>query len=160
MKKYAYFSFFLIVNFYTQAQVNLDSLWGVLNDETAPDTSRAKALQIIANEGYQYTQPDSCFYFAQMLFDFAREKGLKTYMVDALNTQGVSYYNSGEFSKALEYYQQSLKIGEDISYKRGLAITLNNIGIIHVQQGNYSKSMYYYQRSLKKIGRASCRERV
>jgi len=149
MKTLFFLSFSLLFSFFTCAQTNLDSLWGVWNDESAPDTSKAKALQIIAKEGYQYTQPDSCFYFAQMLYDFAREKGLKMYMVDALNIQGVSYYNRGEFSTALEYYQQSLKIGEDISYKRGLAITLNNIGIIHVQQGNYSKSMYYYQRSFK-----------
>ena len=50
--------------------VNLDSLWGVWNDKTQPDTNRLKAMHKIAI-GIIYSQPDSAFYFAQMGYDLA-----------------------------------------------------------------------------------------
>ena len=59
------------------AQVNLDSLWAVWEDSSQPDSSRIKALQTIAWDGYLYTQPDSTYYFAQLMYDFAKEKGIK-----------------------------------------------------------------------------------
>ena len=46
-----------------KAQVNLDSLFGVWNDETKADTSRLKAMHKIAWDGYLNTKPDSTFYY-------------------------------------------------------------------------------------------------
>ncbi|HIN40443.1 MAG TPA: hypothetical protein EYM84_09245, partial [Flavobacteriales bacterium] len=46
--------------------VNLDSLWGVWNDKSQPDTNRLKAMNKIAWDGYLYSQPDSAFHFAQL----------------------------------------------------------------------------------------------
>ena len=61
----------LLICFSSKAQVNLDSLWGVWNDKTQPDTNRLKAMQRIAWDGYLFSQPDSAFYFAQKVYDFA-----------------------------------------------------------------------------------------
>ena len=149
MKKYAFLLFFLLVGFFTQAQVNLDSLWGVWNDETAPDSNRALAMHKISRDGYLFSQPDSAFYFAQMLYDFASEKDLKMEMSNALSTMGVSYYNRSDYINALEYYQRSLTIREEISDKGGIAGILNNLGMIYMKQGDYPKALDYYQRSLE-----------
>lgn len=108
----AFFLFFLLASIFTQAQVNLDSLWGVWNDETAPDSSRALAMYKISWDGYLFSKPDSAFYFAQMLYDFASERNLKKEMANALNSQGISYYVRGDYNNALEYYQRSLNIYE------------------------------------------------
>ena len=56
-----FMSFFSAV----RAQVNLDSLFGVWNDETKADTSRLKAIKKIAFDGYMYSNLDSAYYFAQ-----------------------------------------------------------------------------------------------
>jgi len=63
--------------------VNLDSLWGVWNDKSQPDTNRLKAMHKIAWNGYLYSQPDSTYYFAQMEYELAEATGNKKQMADA-----------------------------------------------------------------------------
>ena len=65
------------------AQVNLDSLFSVFNDELHHDSDRVKAMHDIAWFGYLFSQPDSAFYFAQMEYDFAKKSGLKTLVAGA-----------------------------------------------------------------------------
>ncbi len=131
------------------AAQNLDSLWGVWNDQAQPDTTRLKAIHEIAWNGYLFSQPDSAFYFAQMQYDFAKSKGLKKQMSGALNTQGASFYIRADYPKALDYFQTCLKIYEEIGNKKGIANAMNNIGAIYKDQGDYHKALEYYQRSLK-----------
>jgi len=138
----------LQINHLTQAQINVDSLWGIWNDESAPDSSRIQAMDKIAKYGYLYSQPDSAFYFAQLIYDFANEKGLQDEMARALSTQGISYYVRSDFPKALEYYQRSFDIYEEIDDKNGMAKNLNNIGVLYSSQGNFPEAMAYHQRSL------------
>jgi len=149
LKKSVFFSLLFLLNLIPQAQVNLDSLWGVWNDEAASDSSRAQAMLKIASEGYLYSHPDSAFYFAQMLYDFANEKGIKRDMANALSTQGVSYHFRGEFPEALDYYEQCLVVLEEIPDKNSMSRILNNIGIIYSSQGNYPKALEYYKLSLE-----------
>jgi len=149
LKKSVFFSVLLLISFFSLAQVNLDSLWGVWNDETAQDSSRAKAMYTIAWSGYLFSQPDSAYYFAQMLYEFANEKGIKKEMASALSTQGVSYHFRSDYIKAMDYFQQSLKIYEEISNKRGMAGIMINIGLIYNKQGDYPQARDYFQQSLK-----------
>ena len=132
-----------------KAQINLDSLWGVWNDQTKPETSRLNAMFDIAWDGYLFSQPDSAFYFAQLQYDLAEKSGLKKQMAGALNTQGISFAIRGDYPKALDHYQRSLKIKEEIGDKNGIASSLLNIGGIYSAQGDYPKALDYYQRSLK-----------
>jgi len=150
------FSLFTIVtlfvfhfSFFTSSAQNLDSLWGVWNDKAQADTTRLHAMYKIAWDGYLFSQPDSAFYFAQMLYDQAEKSGLKKQMTFALNTQGVSFAVRGDYPKALDHYQRSLKIKEEIGNKNGIASLLGNIGNIYENQGDYPKALDYYQRSLK-----------
>jgi len=149
MKKATFFLFLLLVSFIIQAQPNLDSLWGVWNDETAPDSKRAQAMNDIAQNGYLYSQPDSAYYFAQLSYDFASIMGLKKEMAAALSTQAGSYYVRGDFNKAIEYYHLCLAIYEEIEDKKGLSKVLNNIGVMYSNQGNFRKALEYHLRSLK-----------
>ena len=121
--------------------VNLDSLWGVWNDKSQPDTNRLKAMSKIASDGYVYSQPDSAFYFAQLQYDFAESVNNKKQMGNALNIQGASFYLRGDYVKAIDHYTQSLKIYKAMEYKRCISHSLNNIGIIYKIQGDYDKAM-------------------
>jgi signal transduction histidine kinase/Tfp pilus assembly protein PilF len=129
-------------------QTNLDSLWTVWNDHNQPDTRRLNAMHKIAWEGYLYSKPDSAYYFAQLQYDFAKSKGLEKQMADALNTQGVSLLNQGEYDKAIDYHTRSLTIREETGDKSGVSASLNNIGIIYMRQGDYAKTIDYFTRSL------------
>ena len=121
--------------------VNLDSLWGVWNDKSQPDTNRLKALDKIAWDGYLFTQPDSAYYFAQLQYDFAKSVNNKKWMSTALQTQGVSFYFRGDYAKAIDYYTRSLKICEEVEHKRGIALILNSIGEIYFEQRDYMNAL-------------------
>jgi tetratricopeptide (TPR) repeat protein len=130
------------------AQVNLDSLWTVWNDPNQSDTVRLQAIEKISKDGYLFSQPDSAYHFAQQQYDYAKSKGLKKLMGRALNTQGLSFWVRGDYSVAIEYYDRSLTIREEIGDKKGIANSLNNIGNVYRAQGNYSIAIEYYIRSL------------
>ena len=117
-----------------KAQVNLDSLFGVWNDESKADTSRLKAIYKISWDGYLFSQPDSAFYYAEVMYDFALKVNNKKYISNALNIQGASFYIRSNYEKALEYYEKSLKINEEIGDKKGMGASLGNIGNIYQNQ--------------------------
>ena len=114
----------LLISFSSKAQVNLDSLWGVWNDKTQPDTNRLKAMKDIAWDGYLFSQPDSAFYFAQMGYDFAEARNNKKWMATSLNTQGISFAIRGNYEKALEYFSKSLAIRKEIGDKKEWVLTI------------------------------------
>ncbi len=55
----------------------------------------------------------------------------------------------GNISEALEAYQKSLLIYEEINNKSGIAFSLNNIAAIYERQGDITKALDYYHKSLK-----------
>jgi len=139
---------FLLISFSSKAQVNLDSLWGIWNDKTQPDTNRLKAISNIASKGYLYSDPDSAFYFAQMAYDFAEARNNKKGMVKALHTQGVSLKIQGNYENALKYSLKSLAISKEIVDKEAMSASFINIGNILDNQGNYEKALEYFLKSL------------
>jgi class 3 adenylate cyclase/uncharacterized protein HemY len=113
------------------------------------DTLRTDAIHKIAQVGYLFSQPDSAFYYAQVMYEFALEKNLKTQMANALSTMGASYYVRSDFPKALEYYGQCYDIYTELSDKKSMARMLNNMGVMHSILGDYPKALDYYQQSLQ-----------
>ena len=116
MQKHLILFIALLISCSSIAQVNLDSLWNVWNDHTQPNTTRLKAINKIAWDGYLFSQPDSAFYFAQLVYDFAVFVNNEKWIAAALNTQGVSYAIRGNYEEALIYYKKSLKIKVDINH--------------------------------------------
>ncbi len=129
--------------------MNLDSLWGIWNDETKPDTARLIALETIAWKGYLFSKPDSAFYFSQIVYDFAKARGLKMDEAVALNTQGVSYLIRGQNDKAIDFFKRNLVIMKEIGNKRKIAACLNNIGLVYYNEGDYFRAMQQFDQSIK-----------
>ncbi|NJK69949.1 MAG: tetratricopeptide repeat protein, partial [Microcoleus sp. SU_5_3] len=53
----------------------------------------------------------------------------------ALGNLGVTYFNQGNRTKAIEYLKQSLAIAREIKYRPGEAFTLGNLGYTYVSVG-------------------------
>lgn len=70
-------------------------------------------------------------------------------VASGLNNIGFLANNHGDISKALTYYQKSLKIQEEIKDKGGIANSTNNIGYIHNSHGDIPKALDYYHKSLR-----------
>lgn len=71
------------------------------------------------------------------------------HLAQAFNNIGYILNEKGELLKALEYYNKSLKIQDNIHDKIGLATSLNNIGYIYNTQGNIAKALDCYDKSLR-----------
>jgi tetratricopeptide (TPR) repeat protein len=128
---------------------NLDSLRMVWLNESLHDTVRLNAMEVLAWEGYGYSNPDSSYYYSQQLFDFAEKSGNKKWMAKAIKLQGNSFVIKSEYARAFGLFSRSLEISEEINDKEGIAGTLHSIGIIYYYQGDRSKALEYYIRSLK-----------
>ncbi len=99
--------------------------------------------------------------YYQKSIKITEELGDRKGMSISYNNIGLIYWNQGNypkvhpvkrdslFNRALEYYQKSLKIREELGDRKGISDSYNNIGIIHYEQGNYSRALEYYQKSLK-----------
>jgi tetratricopeptide (TPR) repeat protein len=73
----------------------------------------------------------------------------------SLNNIGIMHHDKGDYDKALEYYNRSLAINEEIGYKYVMGYSLNNIGIVHRNKGDYDKALEYLEKSLsiqKEVG--------
>lgn len=65
----------------------------------------------------------------------------------ALRAIGAAYIELGEYSKALDYQNRSVKIMQAID-PHVAGATLGNIGIIYQHLGDYKKAKQYYEQSL------------
>ena len=79
-------------------------------------------------------------------------------LLDKLEAQGTAtilhnlgnlIYSRGDYKKALEYYEHSLKIKEELGKRSDIASSLYQIGVIHEDRGEYEKALEYFNRSLK-----------
>jgi serine phosphatase RsbU (regulator of sigma subunit) len=70
-------------------------------------------------------------------------------LASAFNNKGLNFKDRGDIPMAIEYYQKSLKIGEELKDNNLIAIPLNNMGGIYRDQGDTSKALANYQKSLK-----------
>ena len=66
-----------------------------------------------------------------------------------LNFTGMIKMITGEYDKALEYYETALKIDESTNDISGKASDLNNIGSIYLTWGKYDSALEQYSEALK-----------
>ncbi|HXB40024.1 MAG TPA: tetratricopeptide repeat protein [Bacteroidia bacterium] len=71
------------------------------------------------------------------------------YEAQILSNLSFIYKNKGDIATALDYFERSLKISEEIGDRIGEAIELNNLGVLHQNLGDIPKALKYYERSLK-----------
>jgi len=149
MKKTFLICFLFALSTFTYAQVNLDSLWGVWNDENQEDTNRLKALEEIIESNYINSNPDSALYFAQLLHDLAEGKDKKQHMAKALLYKGFLMKKKGKYSEAMNYFTEALEFRKELNDKKGISYVLLNIGNIFFAQDDMMKALEYYIQSLE-----------
>ncbi|MFD2726641.1 tetratricopeptide repeat-containing sensor histidine kinase [Hyunsoonleella rubra] len=66
-----------------------------------------------------------------------------------LRTLGVAYFEIGEFTQALSYYEKALKISKETNDEASTSRCLMNIGNVHLSNGNYPVAIDYLNQSLK-----------
>ncbi len=66
-----------------------------------------------------------------------------------LTNIGITYKIQKKYKEALNYYQQSLEIFEELDRKFGMASCYSNLGSIYDEQLNYELSLLNNQQAFK-----------
>jgi tetratricopeptide (TPR) repeat protein len=74
---------------------------------------------------------------------------------NALRAVGIFHSSKGELVHALQYYEKSLSVMDEIEDQYGIAAALNNIGSVHYERGELDRALEFYRRGydiFEKIG--------
>ena len=58
------------------------------------------------------------------------------------------YWKKDDLDKALDSFERSLTIAEELGNKLGMGASLNNIGLVHHDKGDLDTALDYYGKSL------------
>ena len=136
-------------SFSISAQIKLDSLYAVWQDQSQEDSTRVGAYKDYIWHGFLFSKPDSAFILAERLYEFANQQNYLSANAQGLYIQGISLHQRGIYSEALVYYKNGSDQFEEIGDQEGIASCLNATGLIYLYKNDYSKALNYFTRSLK-----------
>jgi signal transduction histidine kinase len=128
-------------------QHRIDSLLKVL-PTIEDEKQRIDLLNALA---FQYTilSPSDAEKFANDAVVKARGISYKKGLAESLKILGILHYVRNEYSVAVEYCYQSLKLYEEINDPSGRAKVLNNLALIFSKQNQFDKAREFSEQSLK-----------
>lgn len=134
----------------------IDSVLSVYH-QSDTDTARINAISRIVEESWD----DNVWpRYNQWVHDFVAEKlaeasdsatlyHFRKSYAGALNNIGYLYNSKGNIDKAVDYYNKTLKIQQEIGDKPGMAGTYINTGYIYLNQGLIERALDCYYKSLR-----------
>jgi class 3 adenylate cyclase/Tfp pilus assembly protein PilF len=133
----------------TQAQSNIDSLWGIWNDTSANPEVRLETIDVLIFEGYLFNKPDSAYILAGKMLELATKINSKEKIAASTSLQGGSFYFRSEYDSALYYFNKAIPLYEEAGNLRAVGSVFGNMGNIYTEQGDYIKGIDAYMRSLR-----------
>lgn len=148
MKKVIISVFVLFVCVAIPAQINKDSLWSVWNDTTRNENNRLDAINDLCVH-YRFSQTDSAYYLATLMYKYAELKNNKIGIIKALKNQAIVSSIQSQYNVAIFHINQAFQIAEILN-DASILSDLNNIaGIFQLKLNNYKKAHSYYSIALE-----------
>jgi tetratricopeptide (TPR) repeat protein/serine phosphatase RsbU (regulator of sigma subunit) len=126
----------------------LDSLLQLVKKDKQ-DTNKILHLSYIGENCYKLGDSKMLLQNADTLEALSRKlnypKGIATAYID----HGNAYLQSGDNTKALDYYHRALDVYKSITDKKGIVTVMNNLGAIYGQESNFSKAFEYFSDALQ-----------
>jgi len=126
---------------------NRDSLIKVASNPASSDSVRFFIYYDMAWD-YLYSNPDSAYTFSKQAYHHAKRSGSARIQTKILNLMGSYFQVKGDYVKAIDYYQKSLKLGEQKMIDEAVLVALGNIGAIYITIGQNQKGLEYQLKSL------------
>ncbi len=98
---------------------------------------------------FRNAEPDSMLIFANQALTLNSKNAFPHHKVVTLNYMGVAFRNLSNYTEALKYYIEALKLAEDIKNLEQMGYAYLNIGNIYLYQINYHESIDYFLLALK-----------
>ncbi|WP_411895374.1 adenylate/guanylate cyclase domain-containing protein [Winogradskyella sp. A2] len=141
----------IVLGLSLNAQVNLDSLYGVWKDNTKTDSTRTMAFRDYIAKGYAYSKPDSAIVLSQELHKFGIEQDYKPAVSRGFYYQGVSHSVKGDYPKAIEYFNNARAVYVETEDFKAIGQTDVAIATMLVYQGKYAEGLNRFKKSLKSV---------
>lgn len=164
------FLFTLLLTFsyvFSYAQINKDSLFILLMDETKDASVRLEAFREFASNEILYSHPQDAIQLAKISVELAKRKEFSHDIAFGLFCLGVAHNNLGETEPAILYQNQSIAISQEISDTTMLTKALNNLGNIYLNKSDFVNAIDYYRQCQKlleekgdKKGIAACKNNI
>ncbi len=143
------FLFILFLGVNLKAQHKPDSLWKAWSDESLSNEKRIEALTEKVWRDYLFSNPDSGYFYGDLMYRFSKLKNEKQGMLNALNIQAISLTIRGLNQKALSLYKQAEGIAVELNDKELLARMLSNKGIVMIDLYEFDDAIVNFQRSIE-----------
>jgi signal transduction histidine kinase len=112
-------------------------------------TGKIKSLTYYGNIYSIQGRVDSAIYFVQQALDIARAKGDSLNIGLSLMNLGVFYGDLSEFTKAIEYCLQGLKIVEGKTYTKTEVQINDRLQVLYMQMTQYDKAIVYGEKAVQ-----------
>ncbi|MBK9017869.1 MAG: tetratricopeptide repeat protein [Saprospiraceae bacterium] len=132
---------------FSQENPAADSLFRLLKT-ARPDTNKVNLLNDLAWE-LKFDDPKTAILHLDSALALARRLRFKTGEGNALNYRGVVADIHGQPDVAIDFFQQSKQVREQLGDRKGMASLLNNIANVKENKGDYLGALDGYQQSLK-----------
>ncbi len=126
----------------------LDSMLTILK-AAVQDTNRVKTLYRTARVYLENSQYAEGLKYSEEARDLSEKLNFVQGKILSYNFIGMAMRERGDFSKAIENYQHSLKISIDRNDKGGMAAAYSNIGVVYGIRGNYELAKDYFMKAIK-----------
>jgi signal transduction histidine kinase/uncharacterized protein HemY len=113
---------------------------------TTTDTVRINILNRIASS-YFYTNPKEGISYGEAALNLATKINWKKGIALANDHLGVCQWVLTDYTKALNYFFQSLTAYEDLKDQNGISGALNNLGLVNVEIKNYKQAFKYFDKA-------------
>jgi serine phosphatase RsbU (regulator of sigma subunit) len=117
-------------------------------NEEAADTNLINLFCDIAYY-YQSIDPTQGLGYAIKALNLAEKAQWKLGIANASNRLGVCYELKGNYIRAINHYNVSIKIFEELNNSQGIARTANNLGNAYSGVSNYPKALENYFKALR-----------
>ncbi len=95
----------------------------------------------------EYTKAINYYSYALTLFENSQNPPKKNITI-TYNNLGLAYYSNGQWEKSLYYYQKSIQISKEESFK-DLGVTYYNAGFVYQKLGKFKEANQYYLLSIQ-----------
>ncbi len=148
-----YLVFFLLICFslavfsQTQGKARADSLLRELK-QASGDNEKVKLLNELSHR-YFYIKCSEGLKYASQALQIAQKSDLKEEEADAYDGLGINFMGKGEYDTAINCYNISQNIYEQLSNSNKIARELGNEGLVYNAQSNYPEALKYFLDALK-----------
>jgi tetratricopeptide (TPR) repeat protein len=139
--------FFSISNRLSAQNSYADSLKSAIANYPQEDSIRVTTLNLLAFETH-FSYPAQCIKYAQEARDLAEKINYRKGIALSYRYTGLAHWTQSQYSLALSFFFEGLKIADSLHYGQVRADIMGNIGLVQNGMGNYPVALQYLEKSL------------